>query len=289
MAIFNENSLPSPLSECAVRAGGDGEYSLFSDKWIRFGYGLDTVLDIVCQKINLVKSGCYNCLDIVDIVITNSYARECYLRIYKYTDNAKRKIFSRACEFYKTISTISNNKKIQINQINKRSNTISKTISKLYPDYIQERDCFLRKKMQGFEDIEERLANWSRVYRDSRNPQSVSSTYTACIQANKFRGCPENWCRLDERTNLPDFEDAEIVNKAFMMLDGKSKRNIVEIWILWPDMSIDRIAYKKRIRRVSYENIYRRSLALLRANIDRFCGDLGGKFARAKINACQNR
>lgn len=78
--------------------------------------------------------------------------------------------------------------------------------------------------MQGFEDIEERLANWSRVYRDSRNPQSVSSTYVACVQANMFRGSPENWCRLDDRVNPPDFKDAELVNKAFMMLDGKSKR-----------------------------------------------------------------
>jgi len=208
--------------------------------------------------------------------------------MYKYTGNVKRKIFSRAYEFNKTISTISNNKKIQINQLNKRSKTISKTISRLYPNYIQEKNQFFEGKMQGFEDIEERLANWSRVYRDSGNPQSVSSTYVACVQANMFRGNPENWCRVDERVNPPDFEDAEIINKAFMMLDGKSKRNIVEIWVLWPDMSINRIAYKKRIRRITYENIYRRSLTLLRANLERNSVVYEEKFQGAKNNTCQN-
>lgn len=142
--------------------------------------------------------------------------------------------------------------------------------------------------MQGFEDIEERLANWSRVYRDSRNPQSVSSTYVACVQANMFRGSPENWCRLDDRVNPPDFKDAELVNKAFMMLDGKSKRNIVEIWVLWPSLAIDLIASKKRLRRLTYENIYRRSLTLLRANIDRICGDPEGNFSGPKNGSCQN-
>ena len=143
--------------------------------------------------------------------------------------------------------------------------------------------------MQGFEDIEERLANWSRVYRDSRNPQSVSSTYTACIQANKFRGRPENWCRLDERTNLPDFEDAEIVNKAFMMLDSKSKRIIVEVWFVWPNCSIERIAARKRLRRFSYENAYRWSLTLLRSNLDAICAISAGKFIQPKSGTCQNR
>lgn len=143
MVISNRNSLPSSLSGCAVRAEGNREHCIFSGNWIRFGYGLDTVLDIVCEKFNLNKSSNYNCLDIVDIVITNSYARECFLRMYKYTGNVKRKIFSRAYEFNKTISTISNNKKIQINQLNKRSKTISKTISRLYPNYIQEKKSIL--------------------------------------------------------------------------------------------------------------------------------------------------
>lgn len=142
--------------------------------------------------------------------------------------------------------------------------------------------------MQGFEDIEERLANWSRVYRDSRNPQSVSSTYVACVQANMFRGRPENWCRPDERINPPDFEDAELVNKAFMMLDGKSKQIIIEVWVLWPQFSIERIAARNRFRRTSYENIYRWSLTCLRSNIEAICAVSAGNFARPKSDTCQN-
>lgn len=142
--------------------------------------------------------------------------------------------------------------------------------------------------MQGFEDIEERLANWSRVYRDSGNPQSVSSTYVACVQANMFRGSPENWCRVDERVNPPDFEDAEIVNKAFMMLEGKSKRIIAEVWVVWPNYSIERIAARKRLRRFSYENAYRWSLTLLRSNIDAICAVSAANSMRAKSNTCQN-
>lgn len=165
---------------------------------------------------------------------------------------------------------------------------VSKTVSQLYPNGIQEFLDFSEEKMQGFEDIEERLANWSRVYRDSRNPQSVSSTYVACIQANMFRGRPENWCRLDEKANPPDLEDAEIVNKAFMMLDGKSKRNIVEVWILWPSLDVDLIARKKRLRRLTYENIYRRSLTLLRANVGRICGDSVEDFKGLRNSTCKS-
>lgn len=160
--------------------------------------------------------------------------------------------------------------------------------SQLYPNGVQEFLIFSEENMQGFEDIEERLANWSRVYRDSRNPQSVSSTYVACVQANMFRGSPENWCRVDERISPPDIKDAEIVNKAFMMLDGKSKRNIVEIWVLWPSLDIDLIACKKRLRRTIYENIYRRSLTLLRANLERNSMVSAENFRGDKINTCQN-
>lgn len=91
MAIFNRNSLPLPLSECAFRAGGDGDCCLVFPGWIPLGYRQDTILDTVVKFCFLIKTKSYLCLDIVDTIITNSYARECFFSIYKYTDKAKEK------------------------------------------------------------------------------------------------------------------------------------------------------------------------------------------------------
>lgn len=97
MAIFDRNSLPYPLSECALRAGGDGDCCLGFPGWTPFGYHSDTILDTVNQNCFSNKTKGYLCLDMVDAIITNSYARECFLSIYKYTEKQKEK-FSHARE-----------------------------------------------------------------------------------------------------------------------------------------------------------------------------------------------
>lgn len=56
MAIFNRNSLPLPLSECAFRAGGDGDCCLVFPGWIPLGYRQDTILDTVVKFCFLIKT-----------------------------------------------------------------------------------------------------------------------------------------------------------------------------------------------------------------------------------------
>ncbi len=112
MAIFDWNSLPYPLSECAFRAGGGGDCCLGFPGWTPFGYHSDTILDTVAQICFSNKTNSCVSLDTVDTIISNSYARECFFSIYKYTDKAKEKFFSRTREFKKMVSTISNKGKI---------------------------------------------------------------------------------------------------------------------------------------------------------------------------------
>lgn len=96
MAIFNRNSLPYPFSECALRAGGGGVCCLGFLGWIPFGYHRDTILDTFAQIYFLNKTkGCV-CLDTVDTIISNSYARECFFSIN--TRIKQEKKFSHARE-----------------------------------------------------------------------------------------------------------------------------------------------------------------------------------------------
>lgn len=127
MAIFNP-FLPLPPAESAFRAKGDGMSASKNIDWIRFGYGLDMVLDRVEKKYYLNNSIDWVVLDTVDTVNSNSYAREELIHTCL-TDKEQVEKISRA-------SFNRNNyiHYIQIRKIiNKSNNYKNTTISKTVP------------------------------------------------------------------------------------------------------------------------------------------------------------
>lgn len=120
--------------------------------------------------------------------------------------------------------------------------------------------------MRGFEDIEKRLDNWAVANKEPR-PQSVSSTYVACITGNLYRGSWKNWKNYDNAPLRADYADADIVDRAIHMLDPKSKDLIITLWIRCPSMSLGRLAKKRHVRRQQIEDIYRWALNSLRSNL----------------------
>ena len=127
MVIFN-SLLPLPPAEGALRAKGDGVFASKNIDWIRFGYGLDMVLDRVEKKYFFNNSIDWVVLDTVDTVNSNSYAREELIHTCL-TDKEQVEKISRA--------SFNRNNYIHYIQlrkiINKSNNYKNTTISKTVP------------------------------------------------------------------------------------------------------------------------------------------------------------
>lgn len=95
MDIFKEN-LPVPPAESALRARGYGLFVPKTTDWIPCGYHQDTVLDMVKERKFSGNSESYRSMDMVDIVISSSYAREFFTYVYMTYGNKHNAKISRA-------------------------------------------------------------------------------------------------------------------------------------------------------------------------------------------------
>jgi hypothetical protein len=121
--------------------------------------------------------------------------------------------------------------------------------------------------MIGFEDIEARLANWSRVQRSGGRAGGSSSTHQICVYLNMYFGSPDNYAR-DGHTGAIDEKDAELIEKAVCALPTSRRRDVVAIWIKHPHCHFAWVAKKLGVSRRILEGSYRDALRLLREDLE---------------------